>query len=41
MRLHFADRDVVVLEGFRSHGSPTVVVAGEGNPRPALAEALR
>jgi molybdopterin-guanine dinucleotide biosynthesis protein B len=35
----FADRDVVVLEGFRAHGFPAVVVAGEGDPGPALAEA--
>jgi molybdopterin-guanine dinucleotide biosynthesis protein B len=36
---HFADRDVVVLEGFRAHGLPAVVTAGEGDPRAALAAA--
>jgi molybdopterin-guanine dinucleotide biosynthesis protein MobB len=31
----FRDRDVVVLEGFRSHGFPAVVVVGPEDPAPA------
>jgi molybdopterin-guanine dinucleotide biosynthesis protein B len=35
----FADRDVVVLEGFRSHGHPAVVVVGAAPPLTAVREA--
>lgn len=35
----FADCDVVVLEGFRTAGLPSVVVVGDADPRAAVAEA--
>jgi molybdopterin-guanine dinucleotide biosynthesis protein B len=35
----FADRDVVVLEGFRTHGFPAVVLAGGQTASAAVAEA--
>jgi len=35
----FADRDLVVLEGFRSHGYPAVVLVGAALPATAVREA--
>jgi molybdopterin-guanine dinucleotide biosynthesis protein B len=39
VRAFFADRDVVVLEGFRAHGFPAVVLLAGGDPARSLAEA--
>ena len=35
----FADRDIVLLEGFRAHGHPAVVLVGPSDPATAVGEA--